>query len=519
MVVVLLVAVVALPFLLRSAGLGERPADASVSGGDTTASDRLIIVTPHNEQIRAEMAAGFNRWRREAALGSVAFDWRASGGTTDLRKSILAQFTALAREGRPLDDGIGLDLFFGGGDYDHSKLATGIAVRGGGHETATETVSEVANLPAGLLAAAFPQQDIGGEPLLHPERLWVGTALSSFGIVYNRDLLVMLEREPPTTWSDLTDPAYAGWVAAADPGHSGSIAAAFNAVLRREGWDAGWRTLRRVFANARYFASSASRVPVDVSSGEAAAGLCIDFYGRTQAGAVAADGWSGDVEHEGASREVRARTSRLGYADPVEGGRSMTATTADPITLLRGAPHRETAEQFIAWLLSPAGQRLWQAKPGTAGGPLRDALRRQPIRRDLYTPVGRAGWSDPEIDPFRTAVPMPPGTPSYFALVSPVTHAMGIDVHEDLVAAWAALRAMPDDHPRHDEAWALFDALPDDLTPPPGGDAAALRAMTEALDGRSPDQRLLDARRWTRFFRSSYRRVVELSAAVAAGSE
>ena len=501
-VVVLLVAVVALPFFLRSVGLGERPADAAVSGGDGRApsSDRLVIVTPHNEQIRYEMAVGFNRWRREAALGPVAFDWRVSGGTTDLRKSILAQFTALARSGRSLDDGIGLDLFFGGGDHDHGKVAAGITVDG-----ETQRVADVANLPAGLLDAAFPQPDIGGEPLLQADRLWIGTALSSFGIVYNRDVLGMLELEAPTTWNDLTDPAYAGWVAAADPGHSGSIAASFNTVLRREGWTEGWRALRRVFANARYFASKASRVPVDVSGGEAAAGLCIDFYGRTQAGAVASDRDRGGV-------------SRLGYADPVEDGRSMTATTADPITLLRGAPHRAAAEQFIAWLLSPRGQRLWQAKPGTPDGPVRDALRRQPIRRDMYTPTRRAGWSDPQIDPFRTAVPLPAGTPNYFALVAPVTHAMGIDVHDELVAAWAVLRAMPTTHPHYQEAWDLFDALPADLTPPPGAELADLRAMTAKLGERTSDQRLLDERRWTDFFSKNYRFIIELAALDPAGS-
>ncbi len=507
---VLLAAVVALPFLLKFAGFGELPARAGNAGGERGGADVLVILTPHNEQIRSEMAAGFNRWRRAAALGPVSFDWRASGGTTDLRKSVLAQFTALAKAGRPLDQGIGLDLFFGGGDYDHGKLAVGVMV-GPEHET----VAQVADLPAGLLAAAFPAQTIGGEQLLHPQRLWIGTALSSFGVVYNRDLLAMLKVPAPRSWSDLADPAYAGWVAAADPSHSGSIAAAFNTVLRREGWTAGWGTLRRVFANARYFASSASRVPVDVSSGEAAAGLCIDFYGRTQAGAVAPRG-AGSAD---AGVVDPGQASRLGYVDPVQDGRSMTATTADPITLLRGAPHRDTAQQFIAWLLSPAGQRLWQARPGTEGGPIRHALRRQPIRRDLYTPVGRAGWSDPQVDPWAAAAPMPEGTPNYFSLVAPVTHALGIDVHDGLVEAWAALRTLGPDHPEHGTAWQLFDAMPEDLTPAVPGDAVALRDMAQALANRTPDQRLLDAQRWTGFFAGNYRRIVGLAAEAGSGSE
>ncbi len=497
-VLLVLVAVVALPFFLRASGLGAAPArPAAIDGGEPT--ERLVVLTPHNQQIRTEMAAGFNRWRRAAGLGPVTFDWRASGGTTTLRRSVLAQFTAMQKSGRPLDDGIGLDLFFGGGDHDHGKLAVGVSTAQG-----HETVADVANLPPGLLAEVFPQEDLGGEPLLHPQRLWIGTALSSFGIVYNRDVLGMLGCAPPRTWSDLTDPAYAGWVAAADPSHSGSIAAAFNTVLRREGWVAGWGTLRRVFANARYFATSAGRVPMDVSSGEAAAGLCIDFYGRTQAGAVAGAGVAG----------LTPPVSRLGYTDPVQHGRSMTATTADPITLLRGAPHRATAEQFIAWLLSRAGQRLWQARPETEGGPECYALRRQPIRRDLYTPVGRSGWSDPEVDPFRTAAPMPEGTVSYFGLVAPVARALGIDVHEELVAAWAVLRALPPDHPHHAAAWRLFDALPDDLTPAAPGDAAAVRALSRALERRGADQCLFDEGRWKRFFARNYREIAALAGGV-----
>ncbi len=507
----------ALPFVLRQLGVGDTQAVTLPKG---VAADRLIVVTPHNEQIRSEMAAGFNRWRKVAALGPVEFDWRASGGTTDLRRSILAQFTALGQGGRSLDEGIGLDLFFGGGTYDHEKVAAGVRLG-----DVMEPVAMAPDLPEGLLGQVFPKATLGGERLMHPDHLWIGTALSSFGIVYNRDVLVMLKTDAPQTWSDLADPVYAHWLAAADPSHSGSIAAAFNTVLRRQGWTEGWDTLRRVFANARYFSSSATRVPVDVSAGEAAAGMCIDFYGRTQAQAVRSDGWSGDVDRTG--------MSRLGYIDPQVNGASMTATTADPITLLRGAPHRDLAEQFIAWLLSQEGQRLWQAAPGTPGGPQREALRRQPIRRDLYTPVGRAGWTDAQLDPFVTAVDFPQGTPDYFGFVAPVTHAMAIDVHDDLVAAWAALQATPVTHPQYADMQRLFDAMPEALTPAwPDTELAAdhvavladsqhprhdeavgvLQVMIHALATRKADQKLRDAQQWTRFFQNNYRQVVALGA-------
>src|SRR5690606_9298033 len=98
--------------------------------------------------------------------------------------------------------------------------------------------------------------------------------------------------------------------------------------------------MRRIYANARYFTASAGKVPVDVSAGEAAAGMCIDFFGRYQAGAIGGD--------------------RVGYVDPA----FMTAVTADPISILRGAPNETIAHEFVRWLITPPAQRLWQARLG-----------------------------------------------------------------------------------------------------------------------------------------------------------
>ncbi len=514
-IVGLMLLVVGVPFVLR-------PDDASGTRTDADGpADRLIIYTPHNEQIRLEMSTAFNAWRSAQGLSPVVFDWRASGGTSDLRKTILAQFEAKARQGRE-DEGVGADLFFGGGEYDHNKLASGVKIERDGEEIKVR-VAVAATLPEGLLETVFPSATIGGERLYHANKLWVGTALSSFGIVYNRDLLLMLGLDEPTTWADLADPAYQNWLALADPAHSGSIGATFNTVLKRTGWTEGWSMMRRVFANARYFSNSASKVPVDVSSGEAAAGMCIDFYGRTQAGAVAAAGWSGDVEGE--------RTSRVGYTDPVVDGRSMTATTADPITLLRGAPDRETAEQFIAWLLTKESQRLWQAKLGTEGGPVRYELRRQPIRPDLFTAEEKQTWADPQIDPYPTAVPIMAGMPDFFSAVSPITQAMAIDVHQDLVAAWRAILKTPDTHPDKAEMLRLFDEMPPALTltwpdaeleqnwraavgevdhPRHAEAAQVLSDFMARFNGRDDDQKLKDKLTWTLFFRDNYRQIASM---------
>ncbi|MEM6391801.1 MAG: extracellular solute-binding protein [Planctomycetota bacterium] len=504
---VLLVAVIAVPVGFRL--LASEPGAA---GGGGVGDEKLIIITPHNEQIRYEMARGFNAWRVANGKAPITFDWRASGGTSDLRKGILAQFAAQLRKGK-LDEGIGADLFFGGGGFDHNQVAIGVDPDDKGPMPAV-SVSVAPKLPAGLLEAAIPDRKAFGgastEVLVRTDDLgevkWIGTALSSFGIVFNRDALERLGLPEPRRWVDLTDPRYQDWVALADPSHSGSAKAAFNTVLKRRGWTEGWGILRRAFANSRYFTNSASKVPVDVAKRDAAAGMAIDFYGRFQAGAIPMD------------------PDRVGYVDPVmvvDGKEvSLTATTPDPVTLLRGAPSQELASEFIGWLLTREAQLLWQLKTEAEGGPERFELRRQPIRPDLY--ADRTGWADPEVDPYATASKLHPAVPDYFGWTSVLTQSMATDIHDDLRAAWKALvAAEASGHPNLAEMRRLFDAMPPELTlempegwqealgdeghPEHAAVVAALKAWEERLDEVSKTRRV-----WREFFQDNYREVVRL---------
>ncbi len=433
-------------------------------------SKLLIVMTPHNEQIRYEFARAFNAWRAARGQEPVEFRWITTGGTSDLVMQLESVMTAAARRGT-LDRGE-YDLFFGGGAFEHNRLSRGIDVTIGGERRRIRIV-EVPDLSGdgtsseAFLEAAFPAAELAGEPLYvyeptdpdDPEsgRAWLGAALSSFGIVYNRHALqwIGLADHPPRTWADLTAPQYYTWVALADPGHSGSIRATYNTILRHKGWEEGWRTLRRAFANARYFTDSAGKVPTDVSHGQAAVGMCIDFYGRYQLTAVG--------------------PQRVGYVDPP----GMTSITADPITLLRGAPNRELAEQFIRFVLSPEGQALWQRRRGQEHGPQRYELRRMPIRYDMYYVPREGGridieadpvneqekrhWADPDVDPWAIARPVPEGMPDWFGPVATISHAMALDVHAELQRAWRAIQTERDPAVR-ERMLERFDAMPPRLT-------------------------------------------------------
>src|SRR6185436_20279387 len=140
------------------------------------------------------------------------------------------------------------------------------------------------------------------------------------------------------------------------------------------------RLLRRLGGNARYFADQSTKVAVDVSFGDAAAGMCIDYYGRFQAEAAAAAG----------------RPGRVGFVT----ARGETSINADPIALLRGAPHRELAIAFVEFVLSDDGQKLWSFRRGAPGGPARYALRRLPIAPHIYDHAFDSFRADPEENPY-----------------------------------------------------------------------------------------------------------------------
>jgi hypothetical protein len=191
----------------------------------------------------------------------------------------------------------------------------------------------------------------------------------------------------------------------------------------REGWAAGMRLLMKIGANARYFTDSSTKIALDVEAGEAAAGMTIDFYGRFQSEAVRRPDGS----------------SRLQYVN-AEGG---TSFGVDPIGLYRGAPNPEVAKEFIAFVMSPEGQKLWNWKVGAPGGPQHYALRRLPVSPALYAPEYHVLRSDPDVNPYelaRTFVYHDQWTAPLFRPMAFIFRVMCIDSHEELQKAWDALQ-------------------------------------------------------------------------------
>lgn len=444
-----LAVVLGVPWLVRPPA-AERPADART----------LVVLTPHNDQIRYEFGEAFRRWHEREYGETVLIDWRTPGGTSVIRRQLESEFRAALEQGRvvpgePTPAGtISTDLFFGGGSYDHSMVDRGVSfVPVGASEAISVSMSEPIGLSEEELEAVYGEENrVGAAVIYDPDQAWVGTALSGFGIVYNRDVLREIGLPDPVSWHDLLDPRYMGWLAMADPRHSGSVETTYDSILNNFGWDEGWRILRGMSANARYFANASTKPPIDVARGEAAAGVAIDFYGRFQAQAMLREGETPE-------------TGRVGYVDPP----GVTFIDPDPITLLRGAPNPELARRFIRFTLTKEGQALWQLPArervaGVAGGlggdglgPEQYELRRMPVHRAFYEEPLFGRMID-RVDPYEVASTV--DSRGWRSSIKPMMSAFGIDTHQRLVMAWRALHEMPEG-PAREGLFERFHSMPE----------------------------------------------------------
>jgi iron(III) transport system substrate-binding protein len=588
-ILAVLVLIVALPFVAR------REQTVVQSSPDDLV---LVIVTPHNEAIRYEFARGFALWYREKYRRGARVEWRNVGGTTEISRFLTSEYAAAMRacwtreKGRnwpagatdavtaasppanaelleiysafrAIDDpdsavNSNIDVFFGGGEYDHTDAAArGLAVAPwpAGREPRDLFV-------AGDGTVLLPQR-MSGETWRTPTMF--GNAISTFGICYNVDRLRELGYAgEPASWDDMANPLFFRQVGGADPDKSGSVAKAFEMMIHQKvsqrvraagftdgqmaafeeeiskysksrgssyqrgelpetvpakyqqaverGWLDGVELVEHIGANARYFTDSSQKVPVDVSMGDAAIGMSIDFFGRYQ---------------EQLCRGADGRAHMV-YLTPIGG----SSVSCDPVSLLRGAgaqapkerraETRQAAVRFIEFVLSEDGQKLWTCKPGSPGGPEKYALRRLPIRRDFYPSTRPAiqakhlehmkyaadNLADPAVDAYSLSenfVYWRRWTGSHFGVQRKLIRVMCIDCSEELKAAWQAIHD-PANASRRQQALAQLHRLPRVmLTSRTTGRTEEVelnwRTGPDVLKAYDP----LDVtREWTIFFRNSF---------------
>jgi ABC-type Fe3+ transport system substrate-binding protein len=532
-VAVLLALVLAAPFLLK-------PKDNSAP---SRYDKRLVIMTPHHELIRQEFGRGFAKhWKNETGQ-TLYIDWRV-GGTAELTTLMRSDYSSAfqrywtATKGQTWTDavgsslfksketsasrtaflesnvGIGVDVFFGGGPYDFNLEAEmGVLVN-----KDLKTGAGLARMKEknpGLFSETGVPEVMSGQKFRDKDLRWIGTCLSSFGVVYNRDVLGRLKIEQePTQWEDLANPKLQGQVALADPTKSGSVMQAFEMIVQqemrraiakltenpgrlrtpeeieaagvRQGWQNGLQLIQKIAANARYFTDSSPKIPLEVSKGDAAAGMCIDFYGRS------------------AEEDVRQPSgrSRVAFVAPIGG----TTISVDAIGMMRGASEPELAEAFMTWVLSDAGQKLWSFRRGMPGGPASKSLRRLPVRRDFYTDEHRTFMADAAEDPWEKAkafVYEPKWTGSAFSSLRFLIKVACVDTHHEMKKAWAAIveAGMP---VRALEVFGQMTTVNYD---------AALGDITAILKSNDKVREVREARRLNEAFRRQYEQAYNIAKA------
>ncbi|MDR2576967.1 MAG: extracellular solute-binding protein [Puniceicoccales bacterium] len=461
--------VLSLPFLLRDKNRAI----------DVGADDTLVVLTGHNENVRSEIAMGFQRWYREKTGRTVFIDWRFIGGMVEsiryLESSYLGAFryhyehvlgkpwTAEVQQifslrtadrsrwrtpahvevlGTFYDSSIsvGIDLFFGGGVTEYVlQKDRGSLVDSGFLREHPEIFNE----------ECIPQR-FAGENVYDPDGYWFGQVLSTFGILLNEKALADRGFAPKSIsqWKQLTDGRLFGAIALVDPTKSSALLKAYEMVVQQQisesfaelsknspggdsaqmereavadGWLRGLRILQLMSANTRYYADAPTKMILDVSGGNSAVGVIVDFMGNAQAA----------FDHR------RCGWERLQFIVPKNG----SAVSPDPIAVLRGAPHMEVTKLFLEFLLGEDGQKLMVFSLGSPGGPVRNEPLRPAVNKKVYAEENAshmASLANPYME-LRECEFHPERTAPFYNVLKWVVKCAFMIPHGELVDAWRAI--------------------------------------------------------------------------------
>ena len=301
-------------------------------------AEDLVIVSPHWEGIRYEFARAFSADYEHRTGKTVNITWLDVGGTSEIIRYLQSQYQSHPQSA-------GIDLLFGGG------VDPFIALK-------QASLLAPLNLSASDLTGIA--STVAGIPLQDPDGYFMAPTMSAFGIICNRAVLKRLNLPEPRTWEDLAKPEFKSWIGSADPRSSGSMHMAYEIILQAYGWEKGWNIIYHLASNVRAFVANSLQVSKDVANGETACGLAIDTQAASQIQAYG--------------------TERISFIIP-EG---LSVINGDSIALLKGAPHAELARDFVRFLFSEAGQKIWYYKQGALGGPLQYELSRLSVMPKLY---------------------------------------------------------------------------------------------------------------------------------------
>ncbi|RGE20304.1 ABC transporter substrate-binding protein [Leucobacter sp. wl10] len=201
-----------------------------------------------------------------------------------------------------------------------------------------------------LLKYESPEAKSIRQDLVDPEGFYVGTRLLPTVIAINTNTIT----DAPTSWNDLTDPAYAGKIAMPNPDVSG--AAAYNAAVWLDEPKLGRSWLEGLAANKPLIAESNGPVSQAVADGSRPVGVVVDSL----------------------VRDLAAAGSPIEAVYPEEG----VPFVSQPVGIFADTEEPEAAKLLVDFLISKQGQEIAVTQSYL------------PIREDVQSPEGAPKISD-----------------------------------------------------------------------------------------------------------------------------
>lgn len=171
---------------------------------------------------------------------------------------------------------------------------------------------------------------------------YFGYSASALGITYNKRLVP----NPPKTWADVLNPQWKNKVVMPDPAQSGSAVDLVGGYLQNH--KNSWSYFEALQKNGAVVQGANAVALGEVLSGSK-------------------DMVLGGVDYM-AYKDI-AKGNPIGIVYPQDG----TVVNPRPVMILKSSPHVKLAEQFVNFILSPAGQKIVAGQyllPGVKGFPV-----------------------------------------------------------------------------------------------------------------------------------------------------
>jgi iron(III) transport system substrate-binding protein len=360
--------------------------------------EELHIISPHRKSVQEALIPAFKEYYKKSFNKDISVHWIDQGGASDDLRLILSRFAKNPNSAE-------IDLLWGGGEHPHLEL--------------DDKKLLIPYKISKELKKDIPQH-ISGRPLYNNAETWHATALSSFGIFYNKQLLKLMKIQEPKTWEDLADERYFDLISSTDLRRSSSNVTMAMVMLQKLGWEKAFEVIGLMSANTRTFTHSSTEPIKAVTTGEAACSLAVGFYASAKVASLGEE--------------------NLGFILPA----NKTIINADPVSILKGAKNKLQAERFIDYILSTDAQKLLILPKGSPFGPKTKTLGRMAVNQKSYTEAYSAKLKVISPDPFlykdqSFTYNAEEAAKLQFVFID-ILSALFIDQHKLLKQAWQAVQ-------------------------------------------------------------------------------